>query len=139
MKYTILTIFFIISLANNVYCQANTDYSKFTSKADSLFLAKNYRDAALLYTKAFKMNNDQGMVKDRYYSACCWALIDNYDSAFYELNRIATKGKFAGYDQILQDNYLTKLHSDKRWLPLMKIIQENLNEKLNNTIKIDND
>ena len=62
---------------------------------------------------------------DRYNAACSWALAGNSDSAFFNLNRVATAGKYANYRHLTTDADLNSLHSDKRWQPLLTIVQQN--------------
>lgn len=62
---------------------------------------------------------------DRYNAACSWALAGNSDSAFFNLNRAAFPGRYADYSHITTDTDLNSLHSDKRWQPLLAIVQQN--------------
>lgn len=47
------------------------------------------------------------------------------DSAFYQLNNIATKAKYTDYVHIIIDTSLYSLHEDKRWRPLIEVIKQN--------------
>ncbi len=110
------------------------DYGKTTQKADALFKKEDLLTAALLYTQAFKENNDQGKVVHRYKTACCFAMTNNIDSAFLQLYRIAEKGNYYDYKEIEAEKFLKVLHDDKRWAPLIEIIKNNskkIEDKLN--------
>lgn len=136
MKVLFTAIF--LSIAFFVNAQDMKVYLALTSRADSLYKQKRYNEAVIIYYQAFKTINDQGKVKDRYSAACCWALLNNADSAFSQLTRIATKGKYAAYYQITQDENLKTLHKDPRWGPLLKKVEENVyikSAELNSTIQ----
>ena len=104
------------------------EYMVFAKKADSLFAAKKYKEAAFSYSAAFKANGWKGTGGDRYNAACCWAMANCPDSAFFQLNRIATRLKYKEYDYITNDNNLSSLHKDKRWEQLIKIVKQNKDE-----------
>lgn len=123
MKYFAITILLLaqISFGQNF----TNDYSKFISKADSLYTLKLYEKSTAEYTKAFKSNNWKGSVNDRYNASCTWALAKVTDSAFYHLNRIATKGNYMDYEHITKDSDLISLHNDKRWNLVLELIKGN--------------
>lgn len=103
----------------------NSKYSTFINKADSLYKIKEYKNAALSYSEAFKSNGWKGQSNHRYNSACSWALANNPDSSFFQLNRIATKANYMDYGHITTDTDLNSLHNDIRWQPLLDIIKQN--------------
>ena len=133
----------VINLA--AVCSAQTlpkEYIQNISRADSLFKAKNYKEAAMQYSLAFKLNNDQGKVRDGYFAASCWARANSSDSSFYQLDRIVKKGKYANYYQLTSDTNFKGLHKDKRWAQLLKDMEINMeeqSEKANAQIKPDED
>ncbi|NJL77090.1 MAG: hypothetical protein HC892_20830 [Saprospiraceae bacterium] len=47
------------------------------------------------------------------------------DSAFFQLDRIATKANYTNYAHIIIDPDLNSLHNDNRWKPLLEKIKEN--------------
>jgi hypothetical protein len=100
-------------------------YVDLVKQADSLYNTGDYVKAAHAYTDAFKANGWKGLPDDRYNAACSWALAAVPDSAFFQLNRIATKSNYTDYDHIARDPDLNTLHSDKRWNPLLEIIRQN--------------
>lgn len=135
--------FIILFLKVSIQCNSQNlskDYVYNIKKAYSLFKSKNYTDAAVQYTVAFVSFNNQGQIIDRYYAASCWALINNSDSAFYQLNRIVFKGKFVFYDQLKNDSNFKILNSDKRWAVLLEGVKKNIyeiNDKLRAELPID--
>ena len=103
----------------------NVEYFNLVKKADSLYNAKNFKASALAYSAAFKANGWTGMSNDRYNAACSWALSNNSDSSFFQLNRIATKANYINYGHITTDPDLNSLHNDQRWKSLLEIIKQN--------------
>jgi hypothetical protein len=101
------------------------EYYQFIQRADSFYFLKDYKNSHINYSLAFFSNNDIAYVKDRYNSACSWSLDNNMDSAFYQLFRIAKKGNFNKYQQIINDIELISLHKDERWDSLLNIIKSN--------------
>ena len=95
-------------------------------KADSLYEAKAYKESAFTYADAFKTNGWIAKTNDRYNAACSWALAAYPDSAFNDLQIIATSGNYINYDHIIADEDLITLRSDSRWAPLIKKVRENL-------------
>lgn len=89
------------------------------------FKIDNYEKSALAYSDAFKTIGWKGLSNDRYNAACSWALSNNFDSAFFNLNRIVTKSNYKDLDHITTDPDLTVLHSDNRWKLLIDLIKQN--------------
>ena len=55
-----------------------------SSRADSLYAAKNYSGAAVLYNKVAAISEFRTATATNYYNAaCCYALIGKKDSAYY--------------------------------------------------------
>ena len=123
MKIILFTI--SLFLCGNLLSQLSPTYNADIQKADSLFLEKNYKNALAAYKSVFEKNGDRGRVADRYKTAACWALLNNIDSAFGQLQRIAEKGKFDAYEIILHDNTFIILHDDVRWKPLLELVKKN--------------
>lgn len=104
---------------------AQQRYAELIAKANSLYNAKDFKNAALSYSEAFKVNGWKGTVIDRYNAACSWALSKNRDSAYFQLTRIATRGGYSDYDHLTSDVDLTSLHNDDRWNTLIQIVKKN--------------
>lgn len=115
-------ILFLISI--NLHSQ-NPKYISLVKAADSLYNAKDYLRSAQKFSEAFKANGWKGTSYDRYNAACSWALAGIPDSAFFQLDRIATKSNYTNLAHITNDADLQSLHSDKRWMPLLAIIKDN--------------
>jgi hypothetical protein len=123
-KYCIQIILLIFI---NQLCGQNlpTEYKNLTKKADSLYEIKNYKYAALLYSKAFATLRGMGRVKDRFSAACSWALADYPDSAFYQLEKIASKGFYCEHEKLTKENALNSIHDNPRWKPVLEKMQHN--------------
>ena len=65
------------------------------------------------------------MPNDRYNAACSWAMANVPDSAFFNLERIASKSNYNNYSNIIKDTDLAGLHSDKRWNPIIELVKQN--------------
>ena len=118
--------FFIFFLPKILLGQEITDkYYIFMKKADSLYIKKEYKESAKTYSIGFLENGDLGELDHRYKAACSWALSNEPDSAFYQLFRIATRGKYAEYEKIINDPDLLSLHQTVKWDSLTKIISDN--------------
>ncbi len=139
-KITVILILLIISKLS--FSQAlSSEYLRLIKKADSLYLKKEYKQSAYMYSAAFKANKWKAATNDRYDAACSWALAGVADSAFFNLQRIATLANYSNYDHISKDPDLTPLHSHPRWQSLLIIIQsnkkkleQNLNKPLADTL-----
>ena len=129
MKRTAL-LFIIILLTFVSIAQNNVPdkYFKLCNQGDSLFKKNEYSSAAIVYSKAFVANDRQGRVKDRYSAACCRAMFNNSDSAFFQLYRIATKGMYTDYEKVLEEPNFISLHEDKRWIALIDIMKKRRDE-----------
>ncbi len=121
MKHLVLIACFVFSTILSMGQQ----YDEFIRKADSLYYAKHYREAALSYSEAFKSIRWKGLQKDRYNAACSWALAGMADSAFFQLNNIVNKANFRDYDGIINDKDFLSLYTDMRWNPLMAKVKQN--------------
>src|SRR6185295_4820773 len=116
----------ILLIATFAYAQPIPQkYSELVKQADSLYKTKDYKNAAIMYSAAFKANAWKGFLTDRYNAACSWSLTGVPDSAFFQLNRIVTKMDYTNYDHISTDPDLVSLHTDKRWKPLLEIVRKN--------------
>lgn len=124
MKKLIIFIFFAVSSTLLIGQNNYQKYDSFVKKADSLYRLKDYKSSALAYSEAFKSIGWIGTYKDRYNAACSWALAGVADSAFFQLNKIATKN-YIDNVQITTDQDLKSLHEDKRWKPLLEVIKQN--------------
>lgn len=125
MKKT-LSILILVLTTNTAFGQTvPKEYFDFVKIADSLYKAKDFRKSANKYSEAFKANGWKGFSNDRYNAACSWALAMVPDSAFFQLDRIATKSDYSDYGHVTTDTDLNSLHNDNRWKPLLEKIKQN--------------
>jgi hypothetical protein len=115
---------FLLSV-NLAYSQDMDAYRKLILKADSLYEKADYKNAASAFSQAFKTNDWKGYPDDRYNAACCWALANVPDSAFFNLDRIAKLSDYQNYGHLTSDGDLKSLHHDKRWKPLTELVKKN--------------
>ncbi|MGQ0828016.1 MAG: DUF6624 domain-containing protein [Bacteroidota bacterium] len=125
MKKTISFFILIVSVIFSFAQQLPEKYYHFIKQADSLYQEKDYKNSAITYSKAFKTIGWKGIPDDRYNAACSWALANYPDSAFFQLNRIATKANYKDYYHVTTDPNLVSLHKDDRWKSLLEIVKMN--------------
>lgn len=121
-----------------VLSQDSLRYEIHVKKAYKLYQAKKFVASAFEYSSAFKIMGWKGFPEDRYNAACAWNLAGNIDSAFYQLNLLATKANFADYYRLVTDTDLATLSNDYRWRKLLLIVSKNkqkADEKLNKPLK----
>jgi len=111
------------------FTQIPKQYYYLIGKADSLIRLKEYKNAAIIYSMAFRENRDLGFPNDRYNAACSWALSGQSDSAFINLNRIANAGKYDNLKKLINDSAFINLHKYEEW---KFIVQKIMNNKGNN-------
>lgn len=125
MKKATLIFAFFLTTTLTIGQNIPQEYFDLVKKADSLYNAKDFRNSANKYSDAFKANGWKGFPNDRYNAACSWALTAVPDSAFFQLDRIATKSNYTNYEHITTDPDLNSLHNDNRWKPLLEKIKQN--------------
>ena len=124
MKNTLLFLLLSV-LTSNLYCQDTPkEYFEIVKIADSLFNARDFKNASLKYSDAFKANYWRGSIITRYNAASAWAIISQADSAFYQINRIIAKSNFLKYDLLISDTSFNSLRDDKRWEPVIAALFE---------------
>jgi len=104
---------------------APPEYHNLIRQADSLYKAKDYLNSGLKFSAAFQSFGGLGYSNHRYDAACSWALAGTRDSAFFNLQRIVDKKKYADYKSITSDTDLNSLHNDKRWTTLILQVKQN--------------
>ena len=120
-----LVFAYVLSLSAVPAFAQNNRYSELVYKADSLYKAKDYKNCALRYSEAIRLNGGKGYEEDRYNAACCWSMAGYPDSAFYQLNYIATVMLDTMDAWTAGDPDLLPLHNDKRWLPVLELKKAN--------------
>ena len=130
-----LIVFTFFLFAN--YCSGQSlppEYYDLIGKAETFYMANNFKASAQAYSDAFKVNGWKGLSSDRYDAACSWALAGVPDSAFLNLERIVSKANFTDVDRVVADHDLDTLHTDKRWqslLAMMNAAKEKAEANLN--------
>ncbi len=132
MRYIVVTCLSIL-IASTVFGQIIPDaYLNNIAKADSCLESKQFLQATIYYNQAFMTNNNLGRVRDRYSDAKCWTVLDNKDSAFFQLDKIANGGKFTKYQILENDLAFLPLRSDPRWAKIISTVKSNTIKTLNN-------
>ena len=122
-KKTVIAGIVLLSM-NFSYAQDDV-YSRLIKRADSLYNIRDYKNSANIYSDAFKSIGWKGYPNDRYNAACSWAMANVPDSAFFNLERIAKLMGYMNYAHIIKDTDLSRLHSDKRWNPIIELVKQN--------------
>ena len=125
MKTTMLFLGFIIFTTSLFGQGIPQKYSDLVRKADSLYNAKDFKNSAFTYSNAFKVNGWKATLNERYNAACSWALANDPDSAFFNLNYIVTLMNYVNFGHIKSDPDLISLYTDKRWKLLLEAVQAN--------------
>src|SRR5659263_233930 len=90
MKTTALILGLVISAASVTGQNFPLKYSDLIRKADSLYTVKDFKNSANAFSDAFRIKGCNPTSNERYNAACSWALAACPDSAFYQLNYLAT-------------------------------------------------
>jgi len=94
-------------------------YAIFIDKAYALFAEKNYEKSIENVQNAFQYDSEQITVRDRFGLATLYALSENKDGAFKQLNIISETKNYSFYEHIVNDKSFKSLHSYKRWNKLI--------------------
>ena len=125
MKTTALVLCLLIC-ASSLTGQTNApNYESLILKADSLYQVKDFANSAFAFSDAFKAADAKIKINHRYNAACSWALANYTDSAFYNLNYIASWMNYTSYGTVKADPDLLSLHNDNRWNPLLEKVLAN--------------
>jgi hypothetical protein len=119
----LLSLLFIVQTAIG---QSNPkEYTALIKKADSLYMATDYTNSGLSYSKAFTIKKAKSNKNEHYNAACSWALANLTDSSFVHLNTVVSKMNYTNYSHITADTDLNSLHNDLRWKSLIESIKQN--------------
>lgn len=125
MKPTTLFLVFVICTVSLFGQSTLQKYPDLIRSADSLYSAKDFTNSAFTYARAFQVNDGKGTINERYNAACSWALANYPDSAFFNLNYIATFMNYTNSGHMKSDPDLISLYNDNRWKPLLEAVQAN--------------
>ncbi|MEN9611098.1 MAG: hypothetical protein RLZZ628_1912 [Bacteroidota bacterium] len=101
------------------------DHMGFIKGAEAFFEQKNYVEALTAYKKAFKISQIDG--NDFYRGACAAARTGDKTLAFKWLH-LAVKQCFLNIEALKSSESLQPLQQDKRWQPLLRTMQQKLNQ-----------
>ena len=125
MKTTTFLLGFLITTVALFGQNNNPKYDALIRKADSLYQVADYRKSAHAFSDAFNVPGANITMNQRYNAACSYALANNADSAFVNLNHIATFMNYSRYSHIMSDPDLKSLYTDSRWKPLLELVKLN--------------
>lgn len=123
-KIVLLLSFSILTLCLSGQ-NSNQKYDILIRKADSLHQVKDYKNSAIAFSDAFNVPDSKITMNHRYNAACSYALANNADSAFANLDYLATFMNYSRYSHIKSDPDLKSLYSDSRWKPLIELVKIN--------------
>jgi hypothetical protein len=119
------TLLVILMLVTQCAYAQDAGYAPRVGKADVLYAAGAYKEAADIYADAFHRPDEQSTAYDHYKCARSWARARYADSAFAELFYIARQRHYRSYAYALQDTNLRSLHTDARWQQWLGLVQQN--------------
>lgn len=115
------------------------DYHDLLDKGRSLDQAKDYKTAAAIFSSAIRAGGDFVVNNDRWESACYWMRANFPDSAYCQLETLATATNmdFDYVSELVSDNdcFLT-LHNDQRWAELKKKLFFSARDNLRTSLKV---
>ena len=85
---------------------------------------KMFANARKTFLSTLQKQGNNIPISDRHYAADAWALLNNSDSAFAQIQIIADRKSipFSAYTNLKNDQDLSSLRGDKRWQPLLEKI-----------------
>ena len=122
MKINVLILFFFLPSIFSIAQNPNQVYRK----ADSLYTAKDFKNAAFAYNEGIKLQGAAAGFNRYISTASSWAMANSPDSAFYVLDMLSKNDKLtqSDYKNIETAKDLEALRSDKRWKPLLAAVQK---------------
>ncbi len=105
---------FCVFAVNISFAQTATELF---DKGDSLYEAKDYKNAALTYSAGIREKGNETMVFRYSFCAAIWSLAGMPDSAFHYLDMVSKSDKVSITDAngIKSDDDLNAIKKDKRW------------------------
>jgi hemerythrin len=125
MKHLICTFWVVTLTIGKMYCQSESFNQNIEKIADSLYTAKNFNTATKQYLKLAQISDFNTKKSSYLYNAsCCLSLQSKKDSALIILKK-AIKNGFSDKENLLKDDDLQNLHSEKEWKKIISSIKEN--------------
>jgi hypothetical protein len=112
-----------------MFGQNDKVFSKLRVEAETLFTAKEYRQAGQKYSQALDAVDLKTPVpRTRYKAGIAWALAGDKEQAFKYLNQLVQKDYYTDFKELSLETNFSALHKDKRWGEIKELIKENINE-----------
>lgn len=125
MKLKTRLLFVYIVCSTFMYAQEDRlKYDEFSKIADSLFKEKKYQSAAENYSRAFSFFGWKATPQHRYFAGVSNAQSGNMDSAFYHINRLVIRDAFSDTTELVNNESLLPMKTDKRWKPMVQVLKE---------------
>ncbi|MXV13899.1 DUF6624 domain-containing protein [Hufsiella ginkgonis] len=134
MKLRILLTSVVLAWSVAAIAQTPNAYDLNVKLAEQYYRSGDFLKAAQSYSQAFFSNKNLGLITDRYKAACCWAMTNEVDSSFYQLEKIVKTGFYTNYHEIVTEPDLIVLHNDSRWkniIMTIKALKDKERENLN--------
>ncbi|MGB3590063.1 MAG: DUF6624 domain-containing protein [Nonlabens sp.] len=106
---------------------SNMTYGDYLSTAREYYKASRYENAASTYTKAFSKFPELVYSRHRIEAAQNWALAQQPDSAFYQLEKLV-KSRYTNFTSLTNKEDFEILYFDPRWRTVIDKIQTNARE-----------
>ncbi len=107
-----------------------------SKEADSLYNAKMYAKAAIVFQKMGNTVWIPAEKKSHYYNAaCCFALAKEIDQSF-DLLYLSIKNGYANKQHLNSDSDLEILHNNKRWNKVLSAIQQVKNTHVPDKVRL---
>lgn len=134
MKKNLLLILLLLVSVISFSQISSKEYNDLIRKSRSLYLVKDYHDAAITVSSAIRMGGDSTPIVDMDRAAYSWSLAGNADSSFFYLNMIADLENlvFDNFRWVAEDEDFKSIHNDPRW----KAVTDKLFDKARNTFYI---
>ena len=98
-----------------LFSQVSDTYKAYAQLANEYYDKKDYANASAFYSMAFYTMHDKGIPDDRYRAAIAYSSLNQFDSAFKNLIRLAEKTEFLNCETTEAQPEFQKLKSDPRW------------------------
>lgn len=102
--------------------QEDQRWHRFKSK-----MIANFKTIAVSFSERIRSGYWTNVTNDGFDAARAWAAANENDSSFFYLNMIINtdNNMFVDYPKLKEDKYLSSLHRDIRWSPLLKKLEKN--------------
>lgn len=121
-------IFGFLGILAFTSCQERRSYNDLISEARDFYQAGEFRDSGEIFALAFETGKGKDSLQHHYEAARSWALAQNHDLAFAQLEEITGEGEYASLAQISTDLDFSYLRSDERWIGVLNRVSENRKE-----------